>query len=245
MNRFKVICTGRNHPDWAQEALDSLAAQTDERFDVCVVDDASDQDLFNVLGSYGWLWFCREERAYALANQILAWTALEPSEDDVIVWLDLDDRLPHAGVLERLRAIYDESDALLTYGSYRPFPQDHPNAANCRPAKPYDETVRRLRTYRGTVQWFNHLRSMKWRVLREITDQDLRRSDGNYFQANTDRAVMFPALELAGNRAVFVEDVLYEYRCNSEDAVWKTMNPLLVAEDQELRARPRKAALDG
>lgn len=237
--------TGRGHPDWAREALDSVAAQTDDGFDVCLVDDAS-EDLFEMLAhygeKYGWLYIRRDERAFALANQVLAWELLEPSEDDVIVWVDLDDRLAVPDALERVRGYYEQG-ALLTYGSYRPFPKEHPNAANCRPAMPYDHTVIRMRAYRGTIQWFNHLRTVSWKVLQEITDEDLRRSDGKYFQANTDRAIMFPALELAGERAAFVSDVLYEYRCDSPDAVWKTMNPTLIAEDWELRNRPRKGVL--
>lgn len=244
MNRFKVIMTGRGHPDWAQEALDSVAAQleTEDRFDVCMVDDAS-EDLFELLAEYGdrygWQYHRRLERSYALANQIFAWEVLEPVPDDVIVWVDLDDRLAVPDALRTVRGYY-EAGALLTYGSYRPFPEDHPNAASCRPAMPYDATTVATRAYRGVLQWFNHLRTCSWQILSQITDEEFRRADGQYFKANTDRAVMFPALELAGRRAVCVPDVLYEYRCDSEDAVWRTMNAELVAEDRELRSRPRR-----
>lgn len=242
MNRFKVVMTGRGHPDWAREALDSVAAQTDDRFDVCAVDDAS-EDLFEMLADYGrrygWMYLRRDERCYALANQVLAWESLEPEDEDVIVWVDLDDRLATPEALRTVRDYYQQG-ALLTYGSYKPFPAEHPNAASCRPAQPYDPLVVRTRAYRGTIQWFNHLRTCSWKVLKEITDGELRRADGGYFRANTDRAVFFPALELAGDRVAFIPDVLYEYRCDSMDAVWRTMNPTLIEEDQELRSRPRR-----
>lgn len=247
MNRFKLVMTGRGHPDWAAEALDSVAAQleTEDRFDVCMVDDAS-EDLFEMLADYGqrygWMFLRRDERAYGLANQVYAWEMLQPEDEDVIVWVDLDDRLAVPDALQRVRGYYEQG-ALLTYGSYRPFPADHPNAESCRPAKPYDPLIVRTRAYRGTIQWFNHLRTCSWEVLRRISDSELRRSDGNYFRANTDRAVFFPALELAGVWSAFIPDVLYEYRCDSEDAVWRTMNPILVAEDQELRLRPRKGLI--
>lgn len=234
--------TGRGHPDWAREALDSVAAQTDDRFDVCAVDDAS-EDLFEMLADYGrrygWMYLRRDERCYALANQVLAWESLEPEDEDVIVWVDLDDRLATPEALRTVRDYYQQG-ALLTYGSYKPFPAEHPNAASCRPAQPYDPLVVRTRAYRGTIQWFNHLRTCSWKVLKEITDGELRRADGGYFRANTDRAVFFPALELAGDRVAFIPDVLYEYRCDSMDAVWRTMNPTLIEEDQELRSRPRR-----
>lgn len=239
--------TGREHADWAREALDSVAAQTDDRVDVCAIDDASDDEtLFRVLAEYSdrheWFCFRQHERKYALENQALAWRVLEPQEDDVVVWVDLDDRLAAPDALELVRAYYD-AGALLTYGSYRPFPADHPNARSCRPAQLYDPMVAKLRRYRKVLTWFNHLRTVSWKVLSQITDRELRRSDGNYFRANTDRAVMFPALELAGDRIEVIPDVLYEYRCDSPDAVWRTMNTELVAEDRELRSRPAREAL--
>lgn len=244
MNRFKIVMTGRGHPDWAREALDSVAAQleAEDRFDVCMVDDAS-TDLFEMLAEYGdrygWMFLRRDERSYALSNQVYAWENLQPEPEDVIVWVDLDDRLAVPDALRTVRDYYQQG-ALLTYGSYRPFPSSHPNASSCRPAQPYDPYVVATRAYRGTIQWFNHLRTCSWKILSQISDEELRRSDGRYFQANTDRAVMFPALELAGERAAFIPEVLYEYRCDSEDAVWKTMHTVLIDEDRELRSRPRR-----
>jgi glycosyltransferase involved in cell wall biosynthesis len=248
--RFKIIMCGRNHAEWAEEALASVAMQIDPAFDVCMVDDASTDggSLLNVLKDFeqrfGWEYIQRPARAYALANQVLAWNHLEPEAEDVIVWVDLDDHLARPDALSIVRGYY-ERGALLTYGSYRPFPEDHPNAASCRPAKAYDPMIRDSRGYRGTISWFNHLRTCSWKVLSQIPDTELRRKDGRYFLANTDRAVMWPALEIAGGRAVYVSEVLYEYRCDSPDAIWRSMNEILVAEDYELRTRPKREVLGG
>jgi hypothetical protein len=53
-----------------------------------------------------------------------------------------------------------------------------------------------------------------WKGLEE---QDFRDDDGEYFKFATDVALIFPLLEMAGDRIFFIEDPLY---------VYNTTNPL-------------------
>lgn len=244
MNRFLVVSVGRNCAELAARCLESIEAQDDPRWELAVVDDASDEDQdmgWALSNSGAWSWaIMNRERKYALANQVAAWRAMEPEDNDVVVFVDLDDRLARPDALSTVRGYYDRG-ALLTYGSYRAVPADHPNAATSRPAAPYPSHVRLSRGYRRTgPQGFNHLRTVSWAVLKHVTEEDLRDDSGEYFRANTDRAVMWPCLELAGDRVQFVPEVLYEYTCDSPDAVWRTMNDTLRREDAQLRRRPPK-----
>lgn len=245
MNRFLVVAVGRNCPGAAQHCLESIDVQDDPSWDLAVVDDASDTglELDAVFDRFAWsVAVTNRERRYALANQVRAWQELEPEDEDVVVFVDLDDRLARPDALSIVRRAYDRG-ALMTYGSYRPVPADHPDARTCRPARPYPPDVVRTRGYRREVQWFNHLRTVSWSVLKHLTEEDLRNDEGNYWRAVTDRAVMFPSLELAGHRAAVVPEVLYEYTCDSPDAVWRADHDELVRESMQLRARPRKEPL--
>lgn len=250
---FLIVAVGRGHPEWTREALNSIASQrTEAGVRVHVVDDASTDgnvgvvvDFVELMAAQGrdWEGTLRRTRRYATENQLHAWTAMHPDDDDVIVFVDLDDRLARTDALEVVRRHY-EAGALMTYGSYAAFPTEHPDAATCRPAAPYPTLVRHARAYRlAGVQHFNHLRTISWKLLKHVTDADLRDDAGNYWRANTDRAVMWPCLEMAGPRVAFVPEVLYEYRCDSPDAVWRGNRELLLDEDTQLRRRRSKEVL--
>lgn len=244
--RFLFVVTGRNCEAYASRCLESVAALEDQDVRVAVVDDASTDGTGGiVLGdalNHGWLGIVNSKQLYALANQVAAWRALDPQDDDVIVFVDMDDRLAHPHVTDVLRDYYSRG-ALLTYGSYRAVPAAHPSAATCRPAEPYPLEVRAARAYRQARSCFNHLRTVSWSVLKHLTEEDLRDDSGVYWRANTDRAVMIPCLELAGDRVAFVPDVLYEYTCDGDDAVWRVMQDTLITENAQLRARTMKRRL--
>lgn len=244
---FLVVAVGRGHPEWIREALDSIASQTSS-VRVHVVEDAGDQPARQMVAEiathHGWDYTLRGEQQFALANQVHAWRTLEPNDDDdVIVFVDLDDRLADPDALQIVADAY-AAGALMTYGSYRPFPAEDPNAATCRPAARYPAHIRAGRSYRqADLQHFNHLRTISWRLLKHLTDEDLRDDHGRYFRANTDRAVMWPCLEMADDRVAFIPQVLYEYRCDSSDAVWRTDKQRLIEENEQLRNRPKRKAL--
>lgn len=244
--RFLVVAAGRNHPDLTAICLDSIAAQKGD-VAVCLVDDASNDPRNPALLSiaaedYGWTFIQRAERHFPLANQVAAWRALSPKDDDVVVFVDLDDRLAHDHVFEVV-ARYYERGAWLTYGSYEPEPASDTLAVGCVPAQEYPPEVVRFNLYRSVKPYFNHLRTVSWRVLKHLTEEDLRDDFGNYWQANADASVMLPCLELAADRAAFVSDILYKYTCNNPDAVWRTQQTRLNTEWRQLRARKPKEAL--
>lgn len=241
-----IVAVGRNCAALAERCLRTVASLDDPGIRVAVVDDASTDGTRDVVDDYttrhGWTAILRDDQRYALENQVAAWTALEPRDDDVIVFVDLDDALPHPFVTHRVREEY-ERGAWMTYGSYEPWPPDHPSAKTCRPASAYPEKIVMFNRYRYWYKLFNHLRTVSWRVLKHLTVTDLTDDRGRPWRANTDASVMIPCLELSGRRAVFIPDVLYQYTCDSDDAVWRTMNPLLAEEHRALSAREPKRRL--
>lgn len=244
--RFKIVAVGRNAGNLLEPCLLSIASQDFPRVDVCLIDDASspeEQELVKVSAeAVGWQHVCNTQRMYATKNQQTAWQMLNPRDDDVIVFVDFDDRLAHSQVLSQLASYY-ERGAWMTYGSYRVEPVDHPSASTCRPAVRYPRRYVERNQFRRAPLYFNHLRSISWRVLKHLTDEDLQDRHHRYWRAITDQAVMIPCLELAGDRAVFVPEVLYVYTCDRDDAVWRSMNDLLHAEGRDLKSRPAKVRL--
>lgn len=243
------MVAGYNCKEKVVPCLDSIAALNGGiHYEVAIADGGSDDGTGILAGDYaqdrGWTFLPADRRRYALESQIDAWRALEPGPGDVVVWVDLDDRLARADALEIVYRCYQRG-AKLTYGSYKPDPITDPTAGSCRPATPYPTEIVQRGAYRRVASLFNHLRTVSWDVLKHISDDDLRTpvAGGDYFTSNTDRAVMFPALELAGGRHAFISTVLYHYSCDLAGAIWRSQFDMLQAEDRELRARAPKAAL--
>lgn len=206
------------------DTLASISNQTDTDYDVFVVDDATEDvrqketiewwaNTAIQVHSKSWRYRINTEKKWALRNQVEAIELLEPDDDDVIVFLDLDgDQLAHPNVLAHLRAAYDSEDLLVTYGNYTPVPF----AETCPLAVPFPDHVVRDSTYRQEIlargSHFNHLRTMKGKVFKAIPrDYFFYRGTGEWLDGGTDYAFMVPALELAGGRYKCFGEVLCIY----------------------------------
>lgn len=225
--RFKIVSCGRNQSRWLLDCFDSIAKQTDDKFEVCVVDDASDDGKAQgIIERYctarGWTFLLNNMRRGAMFNQVNAIEALNPESDDVIVIVDSDDRLAHDRVLERLRFYY-EGEVDMTYGSYR----SEPFSPTCSPALPYPPDVIRRGTYRqyastGGGLLTNHLRTFKFGLFSQLSYDDFRFEDGQWFPACCDTAIMIPCLELSRGRHRFIEEELYVYNSENPNSDWRT-----------------------
>jgi glycosyltransferase involved in cell wall biosynthesis len=236
--RFLAVVVGRNCAPWATACLDSLAAQEGpHELAVAIVDDASTDGTADLLADYpmpaGWL--CRRNvaRLGAMRNQWDAWHAVRLGADDVVLWVDLDDRLAHPHVPDA----YGRG-AWMTYGSYRSEPAD----SGCSAALRYPADVIVSRTFRGAGFRFNHLRSVSWRVLGLIDEHDCRDDAGNWWTTGCDSAVMLPALELAGGRHAMLDEVLYVYTSDNPASDWRTAKPDVNRNHLQQLARPVKVA---
>jgi glycosyltransferase involved in cell wall biosynthesis len=229
--RFKVVVPGRDCVPWLDNCLRSLAHQTDPAVDVCVIDDASgDERQWDITSSYakrhGWLSIRRETHYGALRNQYEAAHLLAPQDDDVIVFLDADDRLASPDSLSRLRWWYDQYRPLMTYGSYECSPVD----LLVTPAQEFPNHVVEKNDYRAfsgrddpDAIWFNHLRTVTFRLFSELEPRrDLCFPDGRWFMACCDTAIIVPCLELAAGRHLFIPEILYTYTRNNPQSDCRT-----------------------
>jgi len=152
-------------------------------------------------------------RRSALENLVPLWLSFDP--DDVVVWLDGDDWLASDYALERVEHEHRRG-AWVTYGQFVWHDGTLGFAAPCGDAP-------RREPWRAT-----HLKTFRAGLVRHI-----RPSDYAGQVLALDRAIMIPALELAGrDRARFIPDVLYVY--NATHAWYRT------AGDEDL-ARERAA----
>lgn len=218
---FKIISTGWNCGDVFKQTLASIEQQTDPNWQVHIVDDGSDPKHQELLREWydphdsRWGYTLNETNRGVIVSQYEGIRAMNPDDEDVIVFLDLDgDRFAHTEVLEHLDSYYNDpifGNPLMTYGSYRPVP----DPGGPVPISDYPENVIKTATYRqDTLDHgvrFNHLRTMKWKVLKQIPDSYYQWPDGTWLFCGSDYVVMMGCLEVSGGRYRRISETLMLY----------------------------------
>lgn len=215
---FKIISVGWNCRDAIERTLRSIERQAYPHWDAHIVDDGSDHPQPAYIANWcesrddRWTYTLHQENRGAVRNQYEGVRTMNPDDEDVIVFLDLDgDQLAHDRVLERLMHYY-ENDTLVTYGSYRPVP-NQPGFV-C-PVSPFSPPVVATNSYRQNTKTqgtrYNHLRTAKWKVLKQIPETYFKYPDGEWLFSPADLVVMMGCLELAGGRYQCVRETLLLY----------------------------------
>lgn len=209
---FKILVVGAFAEKYIKRCLNSITIQECGDWKAQVVLDpiAGDNsyDIACEFKSEKLGVFKNETRSYALANLLKAVSMLNCSDEDILLFVDADDWLMHRKVLDILKTYYDTNpDLLVTYGSWISYPNPL-TITNCYAysRSDFEKGIRK-------VNWrASHLRTMKYKVWKNIKDNDLRGPDGEYYRVTWDLAFMWPSIEMAGfERIKFIPELLYCY----------------------------------
>lgn len=208
---FVVVIPSRNNKQWYERNLGSVFKQKYSNYHVIYIDDDSPDGTGDYVAQY----CCdcgfkdkvtlikNEKRRGALAN---LYTAIHLCDDDhIVITIDGDDWLNGDDVFERLNRIYSDRNVWMTYGSYENHPQGTRGNARQIPLG-----VIRHNAYRECEWTSTHLRTFYAWLFKCIKLEDLLYK-GNFFSVTWDMAMLFPMLEMAGERSRFIEDILYIY----------------------------------
>jgi hypothetical protein len=208
--KFHFIVPAYNTEQFINKTLRSIKWQDYENLKVTVVDDMSSDRTYDVAKTETDPRFSvikPEEKNYALKNICLAINEVQPEDEDVILVVDGDDWLASTDVLNYLNKIYSEEDVLLTYGSYEE------NITGRRGVEPseYPQEVIRTNTFRKDRWRASHLRTFKYKLWKEINQEDFLDEDDDFYRSAYDQAIMLPMLEMAGNKIKFIPEILHVY----------------------------------
>lgn len=241
--KLYVVTAFKNRPDLLEPCLETIAAQTDPDFEVLVGDDASDEPgvgevLDEFEGRQGWHIFRHPERLGVVGNQASMIRDTPMNPEDVVAFLDGDDRFAHPEVISRLMDVYASTNVDVTYGNYAPDPPD----PGCPPVKPIPPEVCAKRgAYRRWVRangtCWNHLRTMRRRIFDAIPESYMK-IDGQWLDGGADFALMTPGLELAGGRHHMFEEVLVLYTSDRPDAEWRSLSEGIARGRKYTNTRP-------
>jgi glycosyltransferase involved in cell wall biosynthesis len=173
-------------------------------------------------------------RQYQTANFLDAAKLLDPSDKNIMIMIDADDRLASSTIFSTIASKYVKNSKLLfTYGSVK----NCPSAPTRDDSHPY--TKEELQVGIRKVHWRpSHLRTFKYDLLKRIKDEDLRDSSGNYFNSASDIAFVLPMIEMAGfDRIEFISEIIYIYNRETGFNVYKSKRQNQIYNEQYIRSK--------
>lgn len=209
-NFFTIAIDTCNHQDWIERCLNTCLTQKYDNYEVILVDAISTDNTFNIAKEYAAKFdrlkiYQNEKRLPQVANFL--WLTELAKPGSIVVSVDGDDWLKNSKVLQRLNEVYNSGDVWMTYGTY----EEHPYRSVSHIYKKYpDETIASngFRDY----QWLaSHLRTWRRELLLKVNHDAFKREDGEWLDTAGDLSVMFPMLEMSGERSRYISDIMYVY----------------------------------
>ncbi len=222
-----VVTLSYNNADWYQRNLASIYGQDYESYSIMYVDDASSDHTGELVAQYI-SQQKQEQRTTLLINKInqkalsnFYHVIMKLPADAIVVILDGDDWFLKPTVLSLINKVYDKYNVLMTYGSYQDYPTGKIGVCCELPKEVIQNNS--CRAYKWVT---SHLRTFKAGLFQRIKKEDLF-YEGTFFERTCDLACMFPMLEMAGVRSMYIPDVLYGYNRATP------LNDLKVAKEQQ------------
>lgn len=238
--KFKIVVPTYNTENWIQRCVVSIINQTFKDFECVIINDASTdktKDKIEDLRPYldeRFKIVHNETNVKALQNIVDGFNLINSKEDpeSVLMVIDGDDFLYSEWSLSIVKQAYEQSGCLLSYGNWVGWPDG--SSSNCRLIHP---EVHRNRNYRELPFAFSHLRTWKSKLWYNIKDKDLRNNKGKYYESGWDVAFMLPMIEMAGEKTLFIPNVLYCYNRINPISDDKIRQQQQISVDKEIRGK--------
>ena len=174
--------------------------------------------------------FKNSRRLGALNNisKLLGFNVKDPSKT-IDILIDGDDYLYSCDVLSIIYEKYLETNCLITYGS-------HLSSKGVQ-GKKYPWLIRNFNLYRKYFWYASHLRTFRHDLWLSVNPNDLLNKNNQYFTVAWDLAIMFPMLEMAGNRQEFMKDLLYVYNDQNPISDHKIRRKKQILAGKEIRQK--------
>ena len=234
---FNIVVPVFNAENYIEKCLSSIIKQTYKNYKVQIVDDCSTDSTYEYAAS-----ICKNHRNFSLfrnsrrlgsLNNIFALLnkKLDEPTKTIDILIDGDDYLYSGDVLNILKEEYIRTNCLITYGS-------HLSSKGVQ-GKKYPSFIRRFNLFRNYFWYASHLKTFRHDLWLSINKSDFLTHNGNYFSVASDLAIMFPMLEMAGDRQEFIKEVLYVYNDKNPISDHKIRRKEQILAAKEIRKKKR------
>ena len=234
---FNLVVPVFNSEMYLEKCLNSIVKQSHQRFQVQVVDDCSSDSSYDIAYSIceknkNFKLFRNSRRIGALNNIFnLLHTKIKEPLKTIDVIIDGDDYLYSSDVLNIIEEKYIKTNCLITYGS-------HISSKGVQ-GKKYPKLIRKLNLFRKYFWYASHLKTFRHDLWLSINPQDFLNKNREYFSVASDLAIMFPMLEMAGNRQEFISEILYCYNDKNPISDHKIRRKEQILSAKEIRQKKR------
>ena len=208
-----ILTTSYNCENFIERSLLSIMGQKFKDFTCYITDDLSTDNTREIIKKT-----IKDDKRFILIenfnkmyqpgnyDQIIRWRAVDGNE--ICVEVDGDDWLSNSNVLGLVNDVYSNTDVWMTSGSFK----------YSTGAQGFSTPPSRFDNIRKQGFTLSHLRTWKAWLWNKIKEEDLRNSEGNYWDVAGDLAFMFPMFEMSGEKH-------YRY-LSSINYIYNETNPL-------------------
>jgi len=231
-NTFVIIVTTYN-PGllYLKRCMNSIKEQKYKNYKVCIVNDASNKnqaEIKSLINKYcednKWNYIHNDENLGMLLNFRKAVKKMKCQDNDVLISIDGDDELYDENVLTNLNNYYDYS-TLLTFGNFIVNTQSkfEYNPNKCE--RDWEE-IAENKSFRDGGWHYSHLKTFRHKVYKNIKEKDFK-IDNKFIKSATDHALMFPMLEMIGNKFKCIPKPMYIYNQDHSESNNKNFEKFL------------------
>lgn len=235
---FKVIVSFYNAEKWIKKCIDTIKLQKYKNYECILIDDASIDNTVKIIkqeisGHSNFHLIENKKNIGALANLYNSLIFSKPEDEDIITILDGDDWFARSDVFNILLKYYNDKDAWMTYGSHI----EYPSMARSRYCMgPVPKDIIENNSYREHPWMTSALRTFKFHLWKKIEVEHMKNNDNEFYNSALELAYMFPMLEMSGEKAIFVEEILYVYNLHEfNDHVVPEKKIKQIKYDREIR----------
>lgn len=240
VSRVIVISPFYNTGKEIIKCIKSLKIQNFTNFEVYFIDDMStDNTLEHYYSEIGndtrFNITINTEKKYALRNTVDCLNNLNLDDDAVIIQVDGDDFLYDENSIGKVVECYNYTGCWVTYGSYINKSSGLRGACSSKLPKEIIEN-QEIRKYPWVT---SHLKTFKYGIFKKILIQDLKDKHGEWLKTAWDLALMYPLIEMACEKVVYIPEILYVYNDESEISDVKINKTDQDLTDEYLRGKPK------
>lgn len=206
-NRFVIIMPCYNAEKTITQSLLSVISQSYSNWQLLIRDDMSTDNTRQIIDNIVKI-FGLENKVFVETNTEKKWEVrniLELlklcNEDDIICRLDGDDWLTDLDAFAILNRRYNETGADVMWTAHRWSFTDYNISGDLpKDANPY------------THQWVSsHFKTFRKRLISDVSDENFRSENGEYFKRIGDQAIYLPVLHNSKGNWHFEPRVMYHY----------------------------------
>lgn len=190
-----ILTTAFNCEPFIERCLYSIMSQQFEDFTCYILDDISTDNTAKkvediIKDDSRFILIKNLKKLYQPGNYDLVIRHMNLSDDEICVEVDGDDWLPNSNVFGLINETYKDNNVWMTSGSFR--------YSNC--TQGFSIPPINFENIRKQNFTLSHLRTWKSWLWKKIKQEDLKDSEGNYWEVAGDLSFMFPMFEMSGEK---------------------------------------------